>query len=118
MNVYVNDLNVCLANQCKIVQYADDTCIFISGNRVQDIVASLAINVEKLTYYFQAHSLSLNVEKTQCIVISSKRNNKSICAAKLNVFGTLIEQAEHVKYLGINIDRNLTFDSYVSEKWQ
>ena len=35
-NLYVNDMLTCVED-CKLVQYADDTCIFISGKNIDEI---------------------------------------------------------------------------------
>lgn len=113
-NLYVNDLDTCLTGDCKLVQYADDTCIFVSGKNIAEITTILGKNTEHLTTYYQKHSLSLNLEKTQFIVLCSKSKNALTTDTRLHVFDTKIDQSQSVKYLGVSIDKHLTLEQQVN----
>ena len=65
--------------------------------------------------WLKANRLSLNVDKSKLIIFKSKQkrfdnNNFSI---KLN--GSKIEPTDHVKYLGIYLDKNLSWDVQVNQ---
>ena len=61
--LYVNDMSNCLTNNCRIVQFADDTCIYIAGKDQSAVSDELAENLRILSNYFQLHQLTLNLQK-------------------------------------------------------
>ena len=107
-NLYVNDLHEHLDKPCQIIQYADDTCLFLAGNDPETVI--LGNSVEILTTYYYAHNLMININKTQFIIIRNKRSRFKLNKAKLTVFDNLIEQNDSAKYLGIEIDKHLDFN--------
>ena len=72
----------------------------------------------KLTGYFKEHQLSLNASKTEFIVLSkiARQNQKEL----LKIDGSLVEEKQEIKHLGVHIDNRLTFHSEVNilfKKW-
>lgn len=110
---YINDLYRQALPGCKVIQYADDTILFISGKNIDEITSALGENVELLIKYFQSHQLTLNVDKTQFLILCKKNQNKFHKNVTITVNGEQIEQVNEAKYLGVTIDKNLTFDSQV-----
>ena len=102
-----------MPSNCKVVQYADDTLLFTEH---KDLMQCLQILEEscKLAYqYFNIHSLNLNAEKTELIVITKK--NKSTTGGSVKVGGKIIETKKSAKYLGIMIDSHLSFEQKVKK---
>ena len=63
--------------------------------------------LDKLDIWFRVNKLSLNVNKTNCIMFTNKKQHRPTVNIILN--GTNIEQVSHTKFLGVIIDENLTW---------
>ena len=74
---YINDLPFCLDN-CQVTMYADDTSISFSARNVSDLNVTLNKELDSLREWLQGNKLSLNVLKTQAMVIGSRPNLKKI----------------------------------------
>ena len=104
--LYTNDLPDYL-KEVDVTLYADDTCIGTAG-----VTADLAFNanqnsMKKAAEWFSANRLHLN--KTKCVSM----------LFTLRPCECSIECAEYTKYLGVIIDKELTWcqhDNYMSDK--
>ena len=69
--MYVNDMHtVSSLMKCKI--FADDTNFLYTGNDISEICKTVSKELDKLSSWFMANKLSLNVSKTNFMVISRK----------------------------------------------
>ena len=75
--VYINDLPFCLES-CQVTMYADDTSISFTAKSVNDLNVTLNKELDSLRKCLQGNKLSLNVLKTQAMVIGSRPNLKKI----------------------------------------
>ena len=48
----------------KVVLYADDTAIFVSGKNIEDIQGKLNSDLERINAWLYANKLTLNAKKT------------------------------------------------------
>ena len=69
--LYINDLPRCL-NKTKPRMFADDTNLTASGDSVPIVQAALNSDLENLRKWLIANKLSLNVAKTEFMLIGSK----------------------------------------------
>ena len=69
--MYINDLPRCLI-KTKPCLFADDTNLTASGDLIQDFQAAVNSDLENLRWLI-ANKLSLNVAKTEFMLISSKQ---------------------------------------------
>ena len=70
-----------------------------------------------LMTFFQSNELSLNASKTEFIVFSK---TKRIAKTQMVVDSVVIDEKEAIKYLGVHIDRLLTFQEetkHIPKKW-
>ena len=110
-NVYTNDL---LANNNKnstIIAYADDTNIIVSGNNLKELIETANKELDKISAYMSSNSLLINTQKTQAILFTpkNKRKNPQGLQKQLMLNDSEIEITENANYLGIILDKNLTF---------
>ena len=66
--VYINDLPKCL-RYCDVSMYADDTSIYFASNSVSEINAAINADLPALNLWLQGNKLSLNVAKTEGMII-------------------------------------------------
>ena len=62
--IYVNDLYKC-SEKLNPVMFADDTNLFISGINVDDLFSDMNCELNKISLWFKANKLSLNLTKTK-----------------------------------------------------
>ena len=58
--------------------------------------------------FFQSHQLNLNANKTEFIIFSKKSKNQER-SYELNVSNHKVSHIKTIKYLGILLDENLTY---------
>ena len=115
--VYINDLPFCMES-CQVTMYADDTSISFTAKSVNDLNMTLNKDLNSLRKWLQGNKLSLNVLKTQAIVIGSRPNLKKISTKlveppSFSIGGLEVEMVDNVKYLGVQIDRHLAWDEHI-----
>ena len=86
--------------------YADDTNVTFAASELKSI-----------NLWLRANKLSLNLAKTEFMVISSRQKLQSLNdkTVNINVEGVKINQTDHSKALGLNIDENLSWKEHIHE---
>ena len=79
--ININDIN---AASCKLsfTLFADDTNIFNKNSNLQQLIRSTNEELSKLSLWFKANRLSLNITKTNYMLFS---NRKKILNQNMNV---------------------------------
>ena len=94
----------------KCIIFADDTNILYTGNDISEICKTVSKELDKLSSWFMANKLSLNVSKTNFMVISRKQIvNKPIVS--INCIN--IERVYITKFLGVHIDCQLDWNGHI-----
>ena len=99
-----------------MTMYADDTSISFATRNVNDLNVTLNKDLDdSLRKWLQGNKLSLNVLKTQAMVIGSRPNLKKISTKLVKppsfcIVGSEVEMVDNVKYLGVQIDKHLAWD--------
>ena len=108
-NIYVNDMQHEVQNDCNVLQYADNTMVFKSDSNIHKSIASLEKNVKKLLFFFVSHRLTMNAGKTEFIIFCRKAKNDSMNNLKFKVHNQVISAFSKVNHLGTYQDRNLNY---------
>ena len=112
--IYINNLPNCLSLGSPRM-YADDTNVTFAASDMLGLEAQINTELKNINLWLRANKLSLNVAKTEFMVISSRQklqslNDKTI---NINVEGFRINQTDHSKALGLNIDENLSWKEHI-----
>jgi ribonuclease P/MRP protein subunit RPP40 len=104
--LYVNDMEAAVT--CKLLLYADDSALLVSGKDISYIESVLSEELQNVSNWLVDNKLSLHLGKTESILFGSK--SKLSKASELNVEcnGTIIQAKPSVKYLGAEIDQNVS----------
>ena len=105
--LYINDIHNCIINSNTFL-FADDTGLLISNRQLKTIQNKLNIDLKSLYKWLCANKISLNATKTEVVLFH--HNNKEINQeVKLKLNGKRLNLSKSVKYLGLQIDHNLSF---------
>ena len=115
--VYVNDLPFCL-NKGKVTMYADDTAISHSSRCLSKLQDDLNQDLVNLQNWLHGNKLSLNVVKTQSLIIGSRPNIQKIekqteAKPSFEIGDQKINMITDTKYLGVQIDDKLQWDRHI-----
>ena len=116
--IYINDLPLSLKFG-EVNMYADDTSISYSSDSVTNINDSVNEDLDHLKNWLEGNKLSLNVAKTQSMLIGSRSRLKKIGMSEnpepaLKIGEEPISMVKHTKYLGVQIDQHLLWDEHLS----
>ena len=109
--VYINDLAF-VSNKLFSLLFADDSNMFISGNDPNDLVETMNIEMIKVVDWFNINKLSLNLKKTHFIIFRRQRAKLSL-NKEMIVDGVKIDMTDQSKFLGVIIDKNLSFMQHI-----
>jgi hypothetical protein len=114
--LYINDLPHCL-NKTKPRLFADDTNSTASANSMTDLETAVNSDLENLRKWLIANKLSLNVAKTEFMLIGSKPMIKNISDSCPNVYieNIQIKQVHECKTLGVTIDQYICLGKVISK---
>ena len=93
--------------KCKLLLYADDSELIVSGSDPQSIADLLSKDMD--------NKLLLHLGKTESILFASKRKLKRMESFDVKCGNETIKYVNSVKYLGLQIDNNLAGNSIVDE---
>ena len=69
--VYLKDLRFCL-NKSSPNHFVDDTCLIYASKRIKTLETDLNTDLKATSEWLKANRLSLNVKKSQLIILHSK----------------------------------------------
>ena len=110
---YINDVQLhCRTSKCY--RYADDTAIIMSDPDPDVVKLNLQEDLNRLQTWFQVNKLSINCKKTNTILFCSQRSRHKNYDLNLELHGMRLNQTNEIKYLGLILDRHLTFEQHVA----
>ena len=109
--IYINDFRFCLS-QTETGHFADDTYILFGNKKLKTIETVMNTELKRVSSWLHLNRLSLNEGKTELIIFHSKRNfPQTEFSIKLN--GIKLTPVNSVKYLGMYIDKHLSWDTHI-----
>ena len=109
--LYITDLNQAITF-CKLHHFADDTNLLYLGKSIKKLNKLVNFDLKNLLYWLNANKISLNVKKTKLVIFKSKRKQFD-GEIKLKLSSKRLFPTDSVKYLGVKIDRNLSWKSHI-----
>ena len=106
--LYANDILDDL--ECEILLFADDTCMFASGNDPAETTAMLNRDLLKISAWATRWKVSFNPGKTKHMIFSNKTLSNSPPVLFNNV---IVEQVYEHKHLGIWLTPTLCWSRHV-----
>jgi hypothetical protein len=103
---YVNDMPISV--NCKLLLYADDSALLVSGKNPKDIGNTLSKELDSCREWLNDNKLSLHLGKTESILFGSQYNLNKATGFSVICNNEIIKHASSVKYLGISLDQSLS----------
>ena len=102
-----------------MAMYADDTTIYYSSPSMNDINTAINADLEVLRGWLEGNKLSLNVVKTQRMIIGCsckllRMDLPSSSKPDLNIGSEKITMVNNTEYLGLQVDDQLKWFTHLS----
>ena len=111
-NVLCIDLFFLIADNIRIFNYADDTTIMSCDINLHNVIENLENTANVIIDWYTNNSMKVNPDKFNAIIFG-----KNDCV-NLTFNDITVKSMDEVKLLGIKIDKQLTFNSHVSDLCQ
>ncbi len=114
-NIYVNDISLSVQHS-QLNMYADDTELHYDSVSLSSLNDHLQFDLDRLEIWMIANRLKLNSSKSVCMIIGPWQRIKNL---SLSIQGCLLSCVDTTKYLGLIIDKHLTWQDhlkYVGDK--
>ena len=110
--LYINDI----PQSSKIMKFhlfADDISLFYSYKNIDNLEEIINCELAKISDWLMANKLTLNVNKSNFMIIKP-RQKKLPRNIKLSLNSETLKESDCVKYLGVLIDKNLTWKNHIN----
>lgn len=98
----------------QLILYADDSNLIMTAKNYQHLEKACEEQLKTIQNYFLDNRLLLNISKTNQILFSTVQS-KNIPEISISVEDNKIEQLKIIKFLGINVDNNLSWDGHIEK---
>ncbi len=103
---------------CLVIQYADNTQFLHTSytNELPRLISDTEATLKCIKQNFLTNGLILNSRKTQCIFIGNRQLLAHVPPnTVIQIDGDTITSSNHVKNLGMYMDRFMLFDKHTDE---
>ena len=90
--------------------FADDTCSLYASNKLKSIETVLNCDLKLASDWLNANRLSLNVDKSKLLIFKWKQRKFNKDSISIKLGGVKLTPTDNVKYLGLHLDQNLSWD--------
>ena len=116
--IYINDFP--LATSLFSSLFADDTMLTKSSNNVKQLQDTSNLELNKVSTWFKANKLSLNISKTKYMIFRNEKMTKICNNFELFIDGTKLErvgkefETKSFKFVGVHLDETLNWDYHIN----
>ncbi len=99
----------------KVLGYADDILLYISGRIPNTMVEILQPALEEVLKWGSQNGLTFNPTKTSVVLFTKRRTTVQI-ERPLMMGGTSLQFSDSLKYLGIELHRSLSWTKHITSR--
>ena len=110
--IYVNDMEAAVS--CRLILYADDSALLVSGTSVSVIEETIGHELTFLSEWLVDNKLSIHLGKTENILFGSNKKIRKQSTMKIICGDNEVTAKDNVKYLGVSLDQSLG-GKYIAE---
>ena len=109
--IFTNDMAIHLEN-CNSIMFADDTTLYQTHRSLRYLKWCLQEDLKSLIDWFRANKLTLNLDKTACVLLKKNGDKSEI---NLNIGNSYIASVKETKFLGMWLDCHLNWSSHLNK---
>ena len=95
--------------------FADDTFILYNSKKPATIETVMNHELKQMVKWLRLNRLSLNTAKTELIFFHSQKRTLNYDNISIKLNRVKLTPVDYVKYLGMYIDKNLTWNYHINE---
>ena len=99
-------ISICI--KCKLLLYADDSAILVSGTDPKIISNVLSNELNNCHKWLTDNKLSLHLGKTESILFGTKRKLALVDNFQVQCNDNIIKSVKEVNYLGLTLENTLS----------
>ena len=112
--LYINNL----PDACPVLDpilYADDTNLLYSNNDIETLFSIVNMELEKISKWFKANKLSLNIKKTNYTLFykNSTKDDLSLKLPDLKIVNSVLKSQTSIKFLRVMLDENISWKQHI-----
>ena len=111
--IYVNDMQASVI--CKLLLFADDSALLVSGKNVSEIQKVLSQELKSVCEWLVDNKLFIHLGKTEIILFGSSCKLSRTEELKVTCNRVSITPKTSVRYLGAEIDQNVSGEAIASK---
>ena len=97
--IYVNDMETAVS--CRLILYADDSALLVSGTSVSVIEETLGHELTSLSAWLVDNKLSIDLGKTKSFFLGSNKILRKQCGKNE------VAAKDNVKYVGVSLNQSM-----------
>ena len=97
---------------CQSILFADESTIYKSHRNLKYLNWCIEDDMERLIKWFHTNKLTLNIEKTVCLLFQKQGQKRTI---QIKVGNTIIQNIAETKFLGIWLDEDLKWTAQIQK---
>ena len=113
--LFSDDLSLHVPDGVKIVQFADDTQLLVTGPKadLHRLIGLMESALSVLFQWFCNNCMKVNAAKTQMMVLGTPGMLKSLPPVTLSFCGSTVHEESSVRDLGVTVDRHLNYQEHI-----
>jgi len=114
-NIYYNSLlKLKFTSSTKIIAFDDDLLLLTRGEAVSEIDSNANLESTKMSNWARKNKFRFNEKKSKTMLMT-RRKRKERGEVEVYLNNKLLQQIQTMKYLGIRIDKKLTFREHITQ---
>ena len=117
-NIYVSELENTITQECQMIQYADDICIFTNNNNSDNSAHILKRSLSGIQSKLQELGLTLSLEKTKFCIFDLRQKVKLKTKRYLKIGDHEIRASNKIRFLGMTFTPRMEWNSHINNVWK
>ena len=103
-----------VSSKPKFLLYADDTSILYENTDTKAMIKTINVEMPKIIQWLKYNKLHINVDKAVAMLFHTRQKRVNINENSIVIDRNVIPFTTNTKFLGINIDNNLTWKAHIN----
>jgi hypothetical protein len=112
-SLFVNDMPS-PSHHVELALYADDTAVVSTSRKLILLISYLESYLNDLQRWLSEWRIAINVSKSSAIIFA-RAGRRFIQPRPVSLFGEPIQWVETTRYLGVTLDKRLTWSPHIDQ---